>query len=500
VTENATIAVVDDEDAGRYVKVQTLRRAGFTVLEASTGSAALDLVTQQGPDLLVLDVNLPDISGLEVARRLRASSTQLPAIQILQISNTAVEAADRVRGLEQGADVYLVEPVEGTVLIATVQALLRVRRAEGALAAALERERQAREIAEEANRLKDEFIATLSHELRTPLNALMGWIWQLRNTPLGEVAHAKALDSIERNARIQAQLINDLLDISRAAKGKLPLQIRLMDLRTVVAAGAEFVKASIDSKHLHLDVELEPAIVAGDPARLQQVVTNLLTNAVQFTPREGEVVVRLRVEGSDAVLTVHDNGVGIDPSFLPHVFDQFRQGEGVLSRKHGGLGLGLAVVRQLVDLHGGSVSVASPGAGRGATFTVRLPLETDPRAHGGMVEAPLLLGGVRVLVRHRDAMSASSLASIMQSSGAQVTVAPTSVNRPEPSQEAPYDLIVEEMADPTLVTCRLPAARNGGPASELRARADSPADLVRQLARLIAARRKSAEPSGAPPA
>jgi signal transduction histidine kinase len=495
---NATLVVVDDDDAGRYVKVQTLRRAGFIVLEAPTGNAALDIVEQQAPDLLVLDVNLPDISGLEVARRLRAASTQLPAIQILQISSTAIEPADRVRGLEHGADVYLVEPVDGTVLVATVQALLRVRRAESALAAALERERQAREIAEEANRLKDEFIATLSHELRTPLNALMGWIWQLRNTSLGEAAHAKALDSIERNARIQAQLINDLLDISRAAKGKLPLQIRLIDVRTVAAAAVEFVKASVDGKHLDLHVDLEPAIVAGDPARLQQVVTNLLTNAVQFTPRDGKLILRLRVEGTDAVVTVRDNGVGIDPSFLPHVFDQFRQGEGVLSRKHGGLGLGLAVVRQLVDLHGGSVTVASAGTGRGATFTVRLPLETQLIASSGGAETPLLLSGLKALVRHGDAVSASSVATIIESSGAQVTLGPASVERREPSQEAPYDVIVEATADPAIVACRLPDAANGS--APLCVRLDAPAEVVRQLARFVADHRKSIEPSGAPPA
>jgi signal transduction histidine kinase len=496
VTENATILVVDDDDAGRFVKVQTLRRAGFTVVEAATGNRGLTLVETGRPDLVVLDVNLPDISGLEVARRIRATAAPPPAIQILQISNTAVGAADRVRGLEHGADVYLVEPVDGTVLVATVQSLLRVRRAEAALAAALDREREARELAEEANRLKDEFIATLSHELRTPLNALMGWIWQLRNTPLGEVAHAKALDSIERNTRIQAQLINDLLDISRASKGKLPLQIRLVDLRTVVAAAVEFVKASADSKRLGLRVTLEPAVVAGDPARLQQIVTNLLTNAVQFTPYDGNVAVGLGVDGADAVLTVQDNGAGIDPAFLPHVFDQFRQGEGVLSRKHGGLGLGLAVVRQLIDLHGGSVDVTSPGSGRGATFTVRMPRESIPLDAVAGVDGPLLLQGVKVLILPRNGTSPDSLTSILESSGAIVKVAGASRDSAAPGSDAGFDVIVEDTADPAVVLCRTPPTLERDEAQQSFGRTTPPADIVRQLAHWLAARRPADERSG----
>ena len=376
MTRPTTILVVDDEEAGRYVKVQTLRRAGFAVIEGATGREALDLAARERPDLIVLDVNLPDINGLEVTRRLRASESGAPALPILQISNTSVEAADRVRGLDQGADVYLVEPVDGAVLVATVHALLRVRRAEAALATALDGERQARALAERANQLKDEFIATLSHELRTPLNALLGWIWQLRNATLDPAAQARALDSIERNARMQAQLINDLLDVSRASRGKLQLEMRLVDLKTVVTAACESVRDPLAGKNLELRIEVSSIPVAGDQARLQQVVTNLLTNAVQFTPSGGRISVTLSPDDSYATLSVQDTGAGIDPAFLPHVFEQFRQGDGGLSRKHGGLGLGLAVVKQLVELHGGTVGVASAGRDNGATFTIRLPRET----------------------------------------------------------------------------------------------------------------------------
>ena len=439
-----TILVVDDQDAGRFVKVQTLRRAGFTVSEAGTGSDALALIASQHPDLVVLDVNLPDMSGFDVTRRIRESETGPPTLQILQISNTAVEDADRVRGLEQGADVYLTEPVDGTVLVATVHALLRVRRAEAALAAALQGERQAREIAEQANRLKDEFIATLSHELRTPLNALMGWIWQLRNATLEEPARERALDSIERNARMQAQLINDLLDISRASKGKLQLEMRLVDLKQVIEGALESVRDSMARKNLEVSTTLASVAVAGDQARLQQVVTNLLTNSVQFTPPDGRVAITLLANGDEAVLSVQDTGAGIEPEFIPHVFEQFRQGEGGLSRKHGGLGLGLSVVKQLIELHGGSVTVASAGTGKGATFSVKLPRET---VAGRMVPpggSGLLLENLKVLIFSDGDDESSALKAVLESSGGRVAVRPLPAGTAAPSSAPECDLIVSE--------------------------------------------------------
>lgn len=415
------VLVVDDQDAARFAKAQTLRRAGLEVLEAATGQAGLVLAAGRPPDVVVLDVNLPDISGFEVARRLKNEQGDLPGIPILQISSTAVSTADRVHGLELGADVYLTEPIAGEILVATVRALLRVRRAEQALAGALARERDARYVAEEASRLKDEFIATLSHELRTPLNALMGWIYQLRHTNLDEQARARALDSLERNARVQAQLINDLLDISRISKGKLHLRMHLVDLRSVLGDAVDSVRQTAARKHLVLSLNASTACwVVGDPARLQQVVTNLLTNAIQFTPERGRIAVELAAADSVAHVTVTDSGAGIAAEFLPHVFDQFRQGEAGLTRKHGGLGLGLSVVRQLVELHGGSVHVASPGLGAGATFTLLLPLEVDGPLAGASDPAQPVLTGLRALVVHR---SAADLAAILEASGAESTLA-----------------------------------------------------------------------------
>ncbi len=474
MTRPATILVVDDQDAGRFVKVQTLRRSGFTVMDAGTGSDALDLIASQRPDLVILDVNLPDMSGFEVTRRIRASEHGPPTLQILQISNTAVEAEDRVRGLEQGADVYLIEPIDGSVLVATVHSLLRVRRAEAALAQALQSERDAREIAEQANRLKDEFIATLSHELRTPLNALMGWIWQLRNATLEEPARERALDSIERNARMQAQLINDLLDISRASKGKLQLEMRLVDLKQVIEGAIESVRDSMTLKNLDVQMDLAPVLVAGDQARLQQIVTNLLTNSVQFTPPNGRVTVTLAAEGRDAILAVQDTGAGIEPAFIPHVFEQFRQGEGGLSRKHGGLGLGLAVVKQLIELHGGSVGVSSPGTGKGATFIVTIPREAATERGDG-----LLLDNLKVVI-FSEAGDESAIQPLLESSGARVTVQPLPSGAPPPATAADCDLIVSEANG--AVMYRVPAAISPAATWQVLPTSAQPAEIVRRIA------------------
>src|SRR5262249_42139209 len=305
------ILVVDDEEAGRFVKGRTLRRAGFDVRDAATGSEGLRLTLEIRPDVIVLDVNLPDMSGLEVCERLRRADSGPPAVQILQISSTAITTADRVRGLDYGADVYLIERGAAEILIATVRALLRARRAEEALAEALQRERAARAVAEEASRLKDEFIATLSHELRTPLNALMGWIWQLRNSTLDEDAQARALDSLDRNARVQAQLINDLLDISRISKAKLHPTIQLYDLGEVLDDAGACIHGAAARRQTALGVDAPPpVIVAGDHARLLQIVTNLLTNALQFTPEHGRIDVTLSADAKPATLQVRDTGTG----------------------------------------------------------------------------------------------------------------------------------------------------------------------------------------------
>jgi hypothetical protein len=239
---------------------------------------------------------------------------------------------------------------------------------------AIEEARSARDRAEEATRLKDEFLATLSHELRTPLNAILGWSRLLQSGSVAKEKVAHGLDSIVRNAFAQNQLIEDLLDVSRIISGKMRLSVEMVELAQVVANAVDVVQTAADAKGVRIHSVLDPdaGIIAGDPTRLQQIAWNLLTNAVKFTPKDGRVHVTLRREGSVVELAVADTGAGIAAEFLPYVFDRFRQQDGTITRRAGGLGLGLAIVKNLVELHGGTVGVESE-LGKGSRFWVRLP-------------------------------------------------------------------------------------------------------------------------------
>jgi signal transduction histidine kinase/CheY-like chemotaxis protein len=255
------------------------------------------------------------------------------------------------------------------------------KEAEERLRVSLVQEQMARADAERANRLKDEFLATASHELRTPLTAIIGWAHMLRKGNLNEVTAARALETIERNAKSQAQLVEDILDVSRVITGKLRLNIESVDVASVINAAIDSVQLAAESKSIQLKVTLDPSArhVAGDSGRLQQVVWNLLSNAIKFTPRGGRVEVRLERADSHARLTVSDTGCGFSPDFAPFIFDRFRQADGSSTRRHGGLGLGLSIVRHLVELHGGTVHAESAGVGCGATFTIGLPLAAAPQ-------------------------------------------------------------------------------------------------------------------------
>ena len=245
------------------------------------------------------------------------------------------------------------------------------------LAGALAGERRARSEVEAASRLKDEFLMTLSHELRTPLTAIQGWAQMLASGDLDERRRKTAIDTIDRNARAQTRLINDLLDVSQAIGGTLRLEIHDVDLEALVRHGVETLRPAAEAKFIRVDTDADPSlgVVSGDPVRLQQVVWNLLSNAIKFTPGGGRVTIRLRRVDGSVDLLVSDTGIGISPAFLPHVFERFRQEEAATTRRYGGLGLGLAIVRHLVELHGGSVLAESAGEGRGATFRVRLPVK-----------------------------------------------------------------------------------------------------------------------------
>jgi len=244
----------------------------------------------------------------------------------------------------------------------------------------LAREAAARAEAESANRAKDEFLATLSHELRTPLNAIVGWTRMLLDGTVDSQSTRHALEVIDRNAQLQTQLVADILDVSKIITGGLRLDVRPVDLATVIGAAVDAVRPAADARRVRLQTDLGPSarIVQGDPHRLQQIVWNLLVNAVKFTGAGRSVIVDVKDGGADRLLvSVRDEGVGIAPEFLPHVFDRFSQADASIGRQHGGLGLGLAIVRHLVEMHGGRVWAHSAGLGHGATFTVEIPKHAE---------------------------------------------------------------------------------------------------------------------------
>jgi signal transduction histidine kinase len=248
------------------------------------------------------------------------------------------------------------------------------KRAEEERERLLEREHAALTEAELANRTKDEFLATVSHELRTPLNAIVGWVGMLRAGQLDDDTAIKAIEIIDRNAKLQTKLIEDILDVARIASGKLLLDLHPVELPQVIQAAVDSMRPSADAKRIRLQVSLEPKAgrVSGDPSRLEQIIWNLLSNAVKFTEPEGEIDISLQGTESHVEIVVSDNGKGIPAEFLPHVFDRFRQADGSTTRQ-GGLGLGLAIVWHLVELHGGTIEASSAGEGKGATFKVRFP-------------------------------------------------------------------------------------------------------------------------------
>ena len=322
------------------------------------------------------------------------------------------------------------------------------------LEAALEREQRARQETEAASLLKDEFLMTVSHELRTPLTAIYGWVRMLSTGAVPPDQQARALAAVERNASAQTRLIDDLLDVSRAIAGKLRIDARRADVSEIVNAAIETVRPAMQARNIHFssffERDIEP--ISADPDRVQQIVWNLLSNAIKFTPEGGSVSLRVdRIDGS-VQITVSDSGAGIPAEFLPYVFDRFRQAEGGSRRRYGGLGLGLAIVRHLTELHGGSVSAESAGAGQGATFRIRLPLkgaaaygpaESHPQAARVPRPAPARIDGVRVLIVDDDPDALELLASILQSSGAIVLTA---------SSAADAMAIVERERDLVLVS------------------------------------------------
>lgn len=322
--------------------------------------------------------------------------------------------------------------------LTVIQDITEQKRAEAERDQTLEREKTLRTEAEEASRLKDEFLATVSHELRTPLTSILGWAYMLRTGQFAGGDSAKALETIERNARAQSQLIDDLLDVSRIVTGKLRLDVRAVDPNSFIEAAIEAVRPAAEAKGIRVQKIMDTGVVSvsGDPIRLQQVVWNLLSNAIKFTPKGGRVQIRLERVNSHIEITVSDNGAGIAPEFLPHVFDRFRQADGSTTRRHGGMGLGLAIVRHLVELHGGTVHAESPGKGQGSTFRVLLPvapvyqrIDMEVRMHPAArdtlpsYECPDRLDGLRVLVVDDEPDTLELLKAGLGQCGAEVVTA-----------------------------------------------------------------------------
>lgn len=324
----------------------------------------------------------------------------------------------------------------------------QLRRQEGEREGLLARER-------EVSRLKDEFLAAVSHELRTPLNAILGWVQILTTTKVDEGTSANALARIARNAKVQARVIDDLIDVSRIVTGKVHLTFDSIDLRDVVTGGVEDIRPTAQAKGVTLTADLpsEPCVTRGDRARLQQVVWNLLSNAITFTPPAGTVSLSLASVDGMLELNVVDTGVGISESFLPHVFDRFRQADGSITREHGGLGLGLAIVKELTELHGGTVTVSSAGADLGASFVVRLPRLAasllPPTEGGGYRGDPVqLLTGVRVLAVDDNADALDLLSTLLVSNGADVRVAAGGAKALREWGREPADVLICDLAMP----------------------------------------------------
>jgi len=409
----ARILIVDDLPEKRLAYGAILEGLEAEVVMAGSGEEALRRVLEGEFAVILLDVNMPGMDGLETAEFLRQhrKARHTPIILVTAYADDVQSA----RGYELGVVDYIQVPVVAPVMRAKVGVFLDLYLTRTALARAnqdlesrvaertaellrsnerlrgeieerlraenereelLARERLLRGQAEELSRLKDEFLATMSHELRTPLNAIFGWITLLRTRRLDEAAQARALETVERNARTQKRLIEDLLDVSRIVTGKIALELGDVDPRRVVEGAIATMQPAAKTKDVSIAAALGevPAAIRGDAARLQQVVCNLLSNAVKFTAPGGRIDVELALQGDQVQISVADTGQGIKPEFLPHVFERFRQEDGSIRRRHGGLGLGLAIVRHLLELHSGTVEAQSEGEGYGARFIVRLPV------------------------------------------------------------------------------------------------------------------------------
>lgn len=409
---NARVLIVDDEESLRITTAAILEQEGYVVETAASGDEAVALLEGSEFDLILTDLHMEGGDGISVLTEMRRRAPL--TISVVLTGFASVESA--IAALQKGAYDFLVKPCDIDEMKHTVRRGIEHRRlmlAEQQARTDLESlnhdlERRVEERTAElkqlnedllaANRAKDIFLATLSHELRTPLTPVLGWINLLRTGNLDEKGVAQALDAIERNARLQSRLIDDLLDISRIATGKLNFEPQPIDLNATVETAVETLSASASARDITLKLSLseQPLTVLGEPERLQQIILNLLSNAIKFTEPGGRVSLHTEVNGQEARVVIEDTGVGIEPEFLPHVFDRFRQADGSRTRRYGGLGLGLAIVDALAKVHSGHVRAESDGVGKGSRFTLSLPCSAQAQSESET--APMR---AQTEVRHR---------------------------------------------------------------------------------------------------
>jgi len=555
---NQRILVVDDNAASLYATVRIIKAAGFEVVEATSGMEALEKA-DHSIGLIILDINLPDIDGLEVCRRLRARS-ETAYLPVVHLTATYLAQDNMQQGLIAGGDSWLTHPVDPPVLIATVRALLFARQADilkrttdarfrtvfelassgivlfdpdlvyrdanpefckiagrerneiigkrcidliatghesmckvlhealadggrwegtlplqrpdgspvdvewrivaenghGARIAIatnvtdreklLASERAARTEAERSNQLKDEFLATLSHELRNPLNAMIGWAAVLKRKNATPEMIAQGIDAIERNSRVQNHLIEDLLDFAGIRFGKMRVDLEPTTPARAVASAVEVVHSQAQHKGvaINLSVADADAHIMADDSRLQQVVWNLLTNAIKFTPTGGQIKVKAGIVDDLYEISVTDTGRGISPDFLPRIFERFSQQDTGADKSFAGLGIGLTIVKHLVDIHGGAIEVESEGVGKGATFRVRLPL-TQNRPSAMPADQTSRLRQLCVLVVEDDPDARALIVRILADSGAKVIEAATAEIALELIGKRPPDILVSDI-------------------------------------------------------
>ncbi len=445
------LLLVDDDVVDRTAVKRALAAAGVRCVIREVGDADRALAILQGEaiDCVLLDYRLPGSDGLELLKRARSLGMQTPFIALTGQGDEQL-AAEMMRS---GASDYLAKgSLTPDRLERSLRHALAIARADKERCLLLASEKAAREEAQAANRAKDEFLAMLSHELRTPLNAILGWARMLESGTLDADKSLKAIRTIERNAQAQAKLIEDLLDISRVATGKLQLDLAPVDLAALVDSVVESFRPHAAAKALTLASErVDACRVMADGSRIQQVLGNLLSNALKFTPTGGIVAVGLRVVGEAAFLTVRDTGIGLDSSFLPHAFERFRQANTGTTRDHGGLGLGLAIVRHLVGLHGGDVTVASEGRDRGATFTVSLPLLDAAPASSDLSAAAAgmpSLANIHVLCVDDEDDALGLMEAVLSGRGARVTCARSVMEALTALHREPPDILISDIAMP----------------------------------------------------